>query len=269
MDSAIFTGLRRRAWRILIGGTLCATIAAALITCKNDPKAISNTGVSSIDCVDLLHVRRIRGFEVANAQRVGGNNLGVRESRISALAPSDLRAVCDWEACMKVNGYGHACWVDDGGVERCRVCDGGADCSGLPVSQDDCVAHAAEPPRATCHVGLMQECLLQRGLRGPADLRVTQACKWSQQACDGTLVGDLTDKNAAARFETDQVTIETCCITELNQAIRLQPDSQVIPYVQKACAEWDGGLPPDYDAGTPIDGGPIASDSSADAAGKD
>jgi len=119
-----------------------------------------------IDCVGVIHVVQWRGIELANATRFGESNPSLRTvARISDLGASDLRAFCDWEACVRVNGYGHTCWVNDAGFEQCRMCDGSADCDGHAMSEDDCVAHASDPGRATCHVGLLQECTLQQSLR--------------------------------------------------------------------------------------------------------
>ena len=107
-----------------------------------------------LDCVGVLQVQRVRGTLVANARRFGEANAAWRTaSRLSDLAGHELRDFCDWEACIRTNGYRHACYLNDAGWERCRVCDAGGDCDGLPMSQDDCVAHATDVGRATCHVG--------------------------------------------------------------------------------------------------------------------
>jgi hypothetical protein len=139
-----------------------------------------------IDCVDVLRVTKMRGIQLANVRRFGEDNPSLRvASRLGDLATNDLRAFCDWEACIATNGYAHTCWVNDAGSERCRVCDGSGDCEGRRLNQDDCVAHATDTGRAQCHVGLLEECLIQQALRGPADGCQTDSCALSDQACAG------------------------------------------------------------------------------------
>lgn len=210
--------------------------------------ATDDAGSGWIDCVVPLHVTQVRAYGAANAYRFGESTPGLRtSSRVSDLSPADIRAFCDWETCIRTNGYAHFCWVNDAGVEQCRVCDGGADCNGLPMSEDDCVAHATDPTRAPCHVGLMEECLIQKAVRGYADPRVTQACALAAQACAGQLPGDLAAQETAAEHETDQVTIEECD-REVAVAAQLAPDSSAVGYWQTVLAQWDGGLPPPLDA---------------------
>jgi hypothetical protein len=195
-----------------------------------------------IDCVGVLQVVVSRGYGVSNALRFGTSNPSLRTTaRIADLASSDLRAFCDWQACVRTNGYSHVCWVNDGGWERCRVCDGGTDCDGLPTSQDDCVAQATG--RAQCHVGLLEECILQQAIRGPNDPRVTQSCELSSEACAGQLPGDLTAQALAAQNETSQVTIEECR-KELDAAAEVAPDAD-LSYWEQQLSMWDGGLPSD------------------------
>jgi hypothetical protein len=199
-----------------------------------------------IDCVGVIHVVQWRGIELANATRFGESNPSLRTvARISDLGASDLRAFCDWEACVRVNGYGHTCWVNDAGFEQCRMCDGSADCDGHAMSEDDCVAHASDPGRATCHVGLLQECTLQQSLRGPADTRVTQTCAWSAQACAGSLPGDLTTQALAAQHETDQVAVEEATWEESVYAKLVGPDASQFDAWLAIVAQWDGGTPID------------------------
>jgi hypothetical protein len=204
-----------------------------------------------IDCVGELHVLTNRGSRVANAQRYGLPSSAVRlTDRIADLEPTDLKSFCDWEACITSNGYGHTCSVNDAGWERCRVCNGTSDCGGHPLTPDDCVAHAKDPGRAQCHVGLLEECLLQSALRGPADSRVSLSCAQSAEACAGKLPGDLSAQALAAQHETDQVTIQVAN-EELSIAAELQPDSSVISYWSGRLSLWDGGLPVDVDATAP------------------
>jgi len=201
-----------------------------------------------VNCVGILHVIPIRAYGVANAERIRDLNPSIDTSaRIADLAPTDLGTLCDWEACIRTNGYGHICYVNDAVWEQCRVCDGGADCSGLPMSQGDCVARAADPGVAPCHVGILEECLLQRAIRLPSDPRVTETCYVSQQACAGLLPGDLSAQAAAARHETDQVTIEECERELAITATIPGNDASVASWSQKFSA-WDGGLPEDVDA---------------------
>jgi hypothetical protein len=205
-----------------------------------------------IDCVGALQVVVSRGYGVSNALRFGASNPSLRTAaRIVDLDAGSLRAFCDWQACVRTNGYAHVCWVNDAGWERCRVCDGGADCDGLPTSQDDCVAQATG--RAQCHVGLLEECLLQQAIRGPNDPRVTQSCVLSGEACAGQLPGDLTTQALAAQNETSQVTIEECA-KELDAAAQLVPDAN-LSYWEQQLSMWDGGLPSD-DEDAPSDDGP-------------
>jgi hypothetical protein len=195
-----------------------------------------------IDCVGVLQVVVSRGYGVANAQRFGASDPSLRTTaRVADLSPSDLRAFCDWQACVRTNGYAHVCWMNDAGWERCRPCDGSADCDGLPTSQDDCVAQAAAQGR--CHVGLLEECTLQQAIRGPNDPGVTQSCEQSDEACAGQLPGDLTAQALAAQNETNQVTIEECA-TELDAAAQRDPDAD-LSYWQQQLSMWDGGLPAD------------------------
>jgi hypothetical protein len=192
-----------------------------------------------LDCVGVLQVQRVRGILVANARRFGGANAAWRTaSRLSDLAGPELRDFCDWEACIRTNGYRHACYLNDAGWERCRVCDGGGDCDGLPMSQDDCVAHATDVGRATCHVGLLEECLLQQAVRGPADPRVTQTCALSKQACEGILPGDLSSQALAARHETDQVEVQEA-MEEAARANAVEMKGGAV------CQGWEGGVPVD------------------------
>jgi hypothetical protein len=146
-------------------GTADSTARAAPLHVLDDPGvSIDASPANWVDCVAALHVVTSRGFKVANAERLGESHSSIgAASRIADLAPSDLRAFCDWEACIRTNGYGHLCGVNDAGWESCRLCNGTADCSGLPADVD----------RAQCHVALLEECLLQRAIRQPADERVT------------------------------------------------------------------------------------------------
>ena len=191
---------------------------------------------------------------MANAARFGASNPALRTtSRIADLAPNDLAAFCDWEACVRTNGYGHACWVNDAGWERCKVCDGSADCAGRPLNQADCLAHANDSGRAQCHVGLLQECLLEQALRGPADPRVTKTCQLSDEACAGGLPGDLSAQALAAQHETDQTTVQTC-EEEVAIAAQLEPGSTIVGWWQKNLSSWEGGLPSDIVDASAADG---------------
>ncbi|MGH7271671.1 MAG: hypothetical protein ACREJ3_14665 [Polyangiaceae bacterium] len=216
---------------------------ATVHTLGDTPVTTSASASSWVDCVGALHVVVSRGYLLANAKRLSESNPSVRAtSRIADLAPSDVRAFCDWEACVRTNGYRHVCSVNDAGWERCRVCDGGADCDGLPVSEDDCVAHAGDTSRASCHVVLLEECLLQRAIRAPGDPRLTEACRLSEAACAGQLPGDLSAQAVAARRETDQVTAEEC-ERELAISSPLDADVAAASYWAQRFSAWDGGLP--------------------------
>src|SRR5262249_9001588 len=62
----------------------------------------------SIDCVGVLHVPVLRGYAFANVQRLGDAASSLRTTaRIQDLDPQDLRSLCDWESCVRSNGYGH------------------------------------------------------------------------------------------------------------------------------------------------------------------
>jgi hypothetical protein len=203
-----------------------------------------------VDCVSALHVTAMRDYGVANAERLADTRPGIRAgARVSDLAPADLRALCDWEACLRTNGYGHICYVGDAGWEQCRVCSTSADCSGLPMSQDDCVAHAGDPGVVTCHVALLEECLLQRAIRLPTDPRETRTCAASEQACSGRLPGDLSAQAAAARHETSQVAVEQA---EREFVVGLASDAEppaVASFWEQQFCMWDGGVPDDLDGG--------------------
>jgi hypothetical protein len=227
------------------GGGVALGIAVSFDLLSRAPPALAGDPpeASVFDCVDILHVPQLRGHHVANVQRFGESTPSLRQTaRVADLAPAELSDFCDWEACIRADGYGHTCWVADAGWERCRVCDGGDDCAGFPVDHADCVAHARDPGRAPCHVGLLEECLIQRALRGAADPRTTQTCELSAQACAGSLPGDRTADALAAQHETDQVTVEVAS-DELDLASRLQPDSSFVASWRSTLAAWDGGLP--------------------------
>lgn len=253
------TRLRRTRWAAVSAGSV---IVALVVACEMLPQAdvhpieagnvrpldnvpSGDTADASIDCVGVLHVVELRGVRVANARRFGRDSSTLRTSaRLADLAAPDLRSFCDWEACIRSNGYGHACSVNDGGWESCHVCSSASDCSGQPMSQDHCVARAADPTRMQCHVGLLQECLLQQALRGPGDPRVTRSCRLSHQACAGNLPGDLTAEALAAQHETDQVTIQEFK-EEIAVDARREPNSSYVQYWQEQLALWEGGLPAD------------------------
>jgi hypothetical protein len=247
------TGGRARVWRASAGARVCA---AGLLACHGPSTpspdagagsaAASSAGVPNrwMDCVDILRVDVMRGYRVANLHRFGETDDGslLTDYRLQDLQPSDLGSFCDWQVCLMTNGYGHACWVNDAGWERCRVCDASADCSGEPMGRADCMAHATDPTMGPCHAGLMQECMIQRALRGPADPRVTQTCQLSAQACAGQLPGDLAGQATAARQETDQVTLQL--LTE-NEA-----ESAGLADASSASSQQDGGA---GDGGVPVD----------------
>ena len=216
----------------------------------------TSSGLTRFDCVGILHVRRSRGHEFANVHRLGQDHPAFRETlRIGELAPEDLEAFCDWEACVRTNGYAHVCAINDAGWERCRVCDGGDDCGDLPFDRAACVARAHDLSRSACHVGLMQECLIQRGLRGFADRRVTQTCQWSTASCAGELPGDLRDKALFAQNETNQVTVEYY-ETEVDLAAALEPDSPYVDMWRQTLRQWEGGRPTDVSDAAPTRGDP-------------
>jgi hypothetical protein len=206
-----------------------------------------------VDCVSALHVVAMRDYAVANAERLADTHPWIdARARVSDLAPADLAAWCDWEACLRTNGYGHVCSVNDGGWEQCRACDASADCSGFPTSQGDCVAQAGNAGVAACHVVLMEECLLQRAIRLPNDPRVTMTCFLSGQACTGLLPGDLSSQAVAARHETDQVAVAE---SEREFVMGLEADAEasgVAAFWEQQFCLWDGGAPEDLDGG--VDG---------------
>ncbi|MCL2726289.1 MAG: hypothetical protein FWD69_17850 [Polyangiaceae bacterium] len=227
------------------------------------------------DCVAALQIGRRRGLGISNVHRFGAEDPTVRYSaRISDLTPDTLKGYCDWEACLWTNGYAHANWVDDAGIERWRVCDAdaGDTCDGFPMDQAACVAQATMPGRASCHVGLLQDCLIQRAIRGFADARVTEACRLSAQACTEQLPGDLTEKAQAAKQETDQVAIERA-LCELQNYTPWYPSDPVKPHWLEVLSGWKGGLPADaldcakemLDAGADDASPDDASDASDDA----
>jgi hypothetical protein len=254
----------------LVAGACAAWAALAPIACRSSGSptgsASSNVVASDpasapdppgdgsppnwVDCVATLHVVAMRDFGVANSERLADTRPWIEAgARVSDLATADVGAFCDWEACLRTNGYGHLCFVNDAGWEQCRLCDGSADCHGLPTSQDDCVAHAGDPGVAPCHVALLEECLLQRALRLPADPRVTQTCFLSERACAGKLPGDLSAQAVAARHETDQVAVEQA---EREFAVALETDADppaVASFWAQQFCMWDGGLPDDLDGG--------------------
>ena len=247
-----------RAWRATAGALV---YAASLCGCHAPSTPASGTGAGSsassstgapnrwMNCVDVLRVNVMRGYRAANVHRFGEADDGSLSTdfRMQDLQSSDLASFCDWESCLTTNGYGHACWVNDAGWERCRVCDASADCSGEPMSRAECMTHAADPTMAQCHVGLMQECMIQRALRGPADPRVTQTCQLSAQACAGQLPGDLGAQAIAARQETDQVTLQLLAENEA-VAQSLADGSAVDSSLQDGNAADGGGLVGEVDA---------------------
>ncbi len=223
--------------------------ASATLRPLGNPVPLNDGSLANwVDCVSALHVTVMRDYAVANAERLADTRPWVEAgARVSDLAPADLRALCDWEACLRTNGYGHVCYVNDAGWEQCRVCSGAADCSGLPMSEDDCVAHAADPGVAACHVVLLEECLLQRAIRMPTDPRVTTTCFESGQACAGQRPGDLSAQAAAARHETDQVAVEQA---EREFAVAVENDADppaVAGFWEQQFCMWDGGVPDDLD----------------------
>ena len=112
------------------------------------------------------------------------------------------------------------------------------------------MTRARDPGRAECHVGLLQECLIQRGLRGFGNPRVTETCGSSAEACSGRLAGDLTAQAMRAQHETDQVTIQALS-EEVELAAQLEPDSGYVDMWRRTLSQWEGGLPRDIsDGGT-------------------
>lgn len=242
------------AFFIALAWTACAQSSSQPDTgTSNFPDLGDGAPANWVDCVSALHVTAIRDYGVANAERVGDTHPEIEAgARVSDLASADLAALCDWEACLRTNGYGHICYVNDAGWEQCRGCDSVAECGGLPTTQADCVAHAGDPGVATCHVVLLEECLLQRAIRLPTDPRVTVACFESAQACAGQLPGDLSAQAVAARHETDQVAVEQA---EREFTVALESDadpSAVAAFWEQQFCMWEGGHPEDLDGG--VDG---------------
>jgi|GEM_PF-1354503 len=270
---------RRRPLLVAFAATL---FAVSMLRCKSDKSedwllqfwVAGPPPAGFTDCISILRIAGERGLDVSNVHRFGADDPTVRYSaRVSDLPPDTLKSYCDWEACLRTNGYAHACWVDDAGLEQCRVCDGGAGdtCDGFPMGQASCVTQAAG--RATCHVGLLQDCLIQRAIRGFPDSRVTETCRLSAQACAGQLPGDLTEQAQAAAHETDQVTIERV-LCDVSAKAALYPDTSAdykSSWQQEILNGWDGGLPADaldcakemLDAGVDADSGDA--DASTDA----
>ena len=245
---------------------VAALLPVAMLRCKSSSSGPSFYGLKPVepapegftDCVNALQIVRRRGLDISNVHRFGvADDLSVDpfvrySARISDLPPDTLKGFCDWEACLRTNGYAHSCWVDDAGVERFRVCDAdaGDTCDGFPLSQAQCVAQATMPGRASCHVGLLQDCLIQRAIRGFPDSRVTQTCQLSEQACAGQLPGDLTEQAHAAKLETDQVAMELALCSVETRAAASQsqyPDAaaEFRAYWVKTLSPWEGGLPAD------------------------
>jgi len=278
--------MRRRA---LLVAFSAAFLAAGMLRCKSDKSddwllqfwVAGPAPAGFADCISILQIARERGLNVSNVHRFGvDENLVVDpfvrySARISDLPPDTLKGFCDWEACLQTNGYAHANWVDDAGIERWRVCDidAGDTCDGFPMDQAACVAQATLPGRASCHVGLLQDCLIQRAIRGFPDSRVTETCRLSAQACAGQLPGDLTEQAQAAAHETDQVTIERV-LCDVAAGAALYPDTSAeykSGWQQRILSGWDGGLPADaldcakemLDAGVDADDA-NASDASTD-----
>ncbi len=256
---------------LLLGFAALSLIAVGAVTVTwSGASSAQATGSSTpgdgggpLDCVNVTHLDRNRGLRLANTFRFGESQPSLQtEYRLADLSDADLRAFCDWEACVSTNGYNHTCWVNDAGWELCRVCDGSADCGDQPTSQDDCVARALAPGRAACHAGLLQECLLQRSMRGPNDHRTTQTCYRSGLACAGELPGDLTEQAQAARHETDQVAVETA-VHEMDIAAALVPDAGPLEEGRaQLLASWDGGMPIDVtdDGAVLIEDGGVSPD---------
>lgn len=246
--------------------SLLAFVGGVLLTC-NGSRCTPSESVDGqldaagpvqgprIDCVGVLQVTDIRGHYLGNARRFGKSDPALRQvARLTELSAADLADFCDWEACVRANGYAHSCHIDDGGVERCRVCDAGDDCEGFFMNREACTSKSHEQDRAQCHAGLLQECLLQQGMRGFADGRLTRTCWLSTEACAGRLPGDQAAAGLAAQHETNQVTVEVCG-REVEQTAALQPDSAVTSAVveqwRAKLSQWDGGPPSDVgDAGS-------------------
>lgn len=210
----------------------------------------SADGGAPFDCVGVLRTVVTRGGNFANVHRLGRDHPAFRETlRVGELGPSELVDLCDWEACVRTNGYAHTCFINDAGVERCRVCDGGVDCANGLSSRDECVASAKLFGRRDCHVGLMQECLIQRGLRGYPDARLTNTCYWAEESCRGQLPGDLREQALYAQHETDQVTVEV-----FKAAARPFADGGPTPFMKKLDL-WEGGVPSEVSEGGVGDAG--------------
>ena len=268
---------RDRALLLLI---TVALVPVSILRCKSDPPLflpVAPAPEGYTDCVSALQIGGRRGLGISNVHRFGvDENLVVDpfvrySARISDLPPDTLKSYCDWEACLQTNGYAHANWVDDAGVERWRVCDAdaGDTCDGFPMDQAACVTQATMPGRASCHVGLLQDCLIQRAIRGFADSRVTKTCRLNAQACAGELPGDLTAQAQAAKLETDQVAMESALCSVENRAARsAYPDAaaEFKAHYLGVLSGWDGGLPADAldCAKDALDAGVDADDASSD-----
>jgi hypothetical protein len=237
------------------GLVVVASVVAAALACGGrDRDGAEHTAVTQVvslsprsldvtdrqqplDCVGILQVRGLRGRSVANARRFSDG--GVRSThRVRDLSEGELAAFCDWRACITANGYGHVCYLNDAGWERCRPCDGASDCGGGSPNQSECVARVRDDAYAQCHVGLLVECLLQRAIRGPADARSTTACQLSDSACAGTLQGDLSGEVSQAQTETEQIAVDECR-DELAQASVLDPDAAAITLWESRLDAWD------------------------------
>lgn len=242
---------------LAVGGgvaIIACTLAAAKDDSMDQAEALSATDGGAdawVDCVGALHVVELRGVGVSNAARVGAHD-GASLS-IGELPANELRAFCDWEACIRANGYGHICALNDAGWESCRVCKSADDCDGAPMSQDECVAHAADVGRATCQVDLLEECLLQHAIRGPADRRPTQACERSARACAGNREGDRLTQASEARIETGQIAVEAFA-ADIAIELARNPTSAELARAQATLDAWDGGRPP-YDDAAATDAG--------------
>jgi len=120
------------------------------------------------------------------------------------------------------------------------------------MSRAACVADATSDGRKNCHVGLLQDCLIQRAVRGFADPRVSDTCERSARACAGSMPGDLTADGQFAADETQQIAVERA-VSEFRLTVR--PDAGFDAYylAWKARLEsYNGGFARDaFDGGGP------------------
>lgn len=239
-----------------------ALLALVTLRCSNDSADEDRRDAWLNPCVEKLQIRVWRGVKASNVHRFRPEDPHVRfEARLGELGDRDLADYCDWEACLAADGYNHECFADDGGagqrpIERCRVCTPDQPCGGS-TSRTACVAAAKEPGRDTCHIGLLQDCLIQRAIRGFSDPRVSETCERSARACAGDMPGDLATDGQFAAHETEQIAVERAIVEVRFSAARRDAGADAgdagnapVTEIEEKLATWTGGFARDaFDGG--------------------